>query len=70
MALAFDRPVAVCPERGVFIFTEAPTPPLQGFDPSVLDVIPCPVEWLTETRAQRKARLQKRRRERREAGLA
>jgi hypothetical protein len=69
MALRFHRPVAVCPERGVFIFTETRPAPLEGFDPSVFDVIPCPVDWQSETAAQRKGRLQKRRRERREAGL-
>jgi hypothetical protein len=36
----------------------------------VFDLIPCPVEWQGETFAQLLARLQRRRRERREAAFA
>lgn len=70
MAIAFNRPVALDPAAGVFIFAEAATAPLEGFDPSVLDVIPCPVEWQAETFAEWCARTARRRRERRQGVLA
>lgn len=68
LALRFDAPVALDPQRGVFIFAEAAPGPLHDFDPHVLDVIPCPVEWQAETPAQRRARLQRRRQVRQSDG--
>lgn len=71
MAIAFDRPIALDPAAGVFVFAEAAPAPLEGFDPAVFDSVKfCPVEWHDETLAERVARLAKRRRERRQIGLA